>query len=316
MRRRAAVTEDHCKATLLRVHGTERERAIYAQVLKRNTLDRELVERYETNAHYFRNTLARAGRSEDFHGASLRKSVLFGMRYLCVYLADEYFALPGHSYDAFCRAKWWTFPFPVICLPKSRARDQSTRFRSIVEHEMVHANQGLTKRLPSLTLEGADDFAAFLGTPREKRVLSADECVHEVCTHAAAEFEAYFLQHGRWPQKELPRPRLVADFTLFKWSFMLGWVDALRRLLTGVYCGVDILEAVLEALHRKMPSLLLSLDASEEDARWFTDDQPRLVSSIATATRDDGITGIASDVARADDLTLPEVALAWTKRRT
>lgn len=283
-------------------HGTERERTIYERILARNIPPRAVIEQYEVDAGLFRNDLVRGGRSEDFYGASLRKSLLFGSRYLCVYLNDEHFVIAGHPYDAFCCAHWSTFPSPVICLPQSRVRDQSRRFRSIVEHEIVHANQALCRRLPLVAMERDDDvWAVLLGrTKKKKRVLSVSECVREVSAFATAEFEAYFLQRSRWPNEEPNRSgRFITEFTLFKGCFAQAWVDAMHRLFMGMFCNADILRAVLEGLHQTMHSLLLGLDSLEEDASWFIADQRRLVGSVASATADVGGPGDLRDVALA-----------------
>lgn len=288
----------------MKFHGTERERAIYERVLARNTPPRAVIEEYEVDAGYFRNVLVRGGPSEGFHGASLRKSILFGSRYLCVYLNDQRFLIEGHTYNAFCRASWGTFPSPVICLPRSRVRDQSRYFRSIVEHEIVHANQALCKRLHSIAMERDDDpFAVLLGRPKKQpRVLTVPECVQEVSAFATAEFEAYFLQRSHWPDEGSgDTARFITEFTLFKWCFAQAWVDAMHRLLMGAFCGFKVLGAVLEGLHQTMHSLLLGLDALEEDAAWFTADQRRLVRSVARGTAE---AGGPSD--------LRDVAIAWS----
>ena len=143
-------------------YGTARERDVYERVLARNTPPEAMVEQYEVNAAYFRNDLMRGGCRNGFHSASMRKSLLFGSRYLCLYLADERFVIAGHKYDAFCRASWGVFDSPVICLPKSKVRDQSRRFRSIVEHEIVHANQALLGSLPASAMERDDVWSALL----------------------------------------------------------------------------------------------------------------------------------------------------------
>jgi len=271
-------------------YGTPREQNVYQRVLTRTTPPEAIVNQYEVDAAYFRNDLMRGRRTNGFHSASMRKSLLFRSRYLCLYLADERFVIAGHKYDAFCRASWGMFHSPVICLPKSKVRDQSRRFRSIVEHEIVHANQALLGRLPTSAMKRDDVWAALLAG--EQKAPDADnrtaaEAAAEVKAHTTAEFEAYFLQRGRWPDdSEDNSARHITEFTLHKMCFAQGWTDALHRLLMGAYCSADCVVAVLEELQQSMYSLLLSLDALSEDADWFTSDQRRLVSSIARATEE------------------------------
>src|SRR5689334_11751407 len=114
-------------------YGSPRARDVYERVLARNTPSEAIVTQYEVDAAYFPGILTPGRRGNGFHSASMRKSLLFGSRYLCLYVADERFAIAGHKYDAFCRASWGMFHSPVICLPKSKVRDQSRRFRSIIE---------------------------------------------------------------------------------------------------------------------------------------------------------------------------------------
>jgi hypothetical protein len=270
-------------------YGTPRERDVYERVLARNTPPEAMVKQYEVDAAYFRNDLMRSGRRSGFHSASMRKSFLFGSRYLCLYLSDERFVIAGHKYDAFCRASWGMFHSPVICLPKSKVRDQSRRFRSIVEHEIVHANQALLGRLPASAMERDDVWTALLTGRKASRAdnATAAEAAVDVKAHTTAEFEAYFLQRGRWPDGwEDNGVRHITEFTLHKLCFAQGWTDALHRLLMGAYCGAHCVVAVLEELQRSMHSLLLALDALPEDADWFTADQRRLVASVARATEE------------------------------
>lgn len=271
-------------------YGTPREHNVYKRVLARNTPPETIVKQYEVDAAYFRNVLMRGGRRNGFHSASMRKSLLFGIRYLCVYFADERLTIAGHEYDAFCRASWGMFHSPVIFLPKSKVRDQSRRFRSVVEHEIVHANQALLGRLPASAMERDDVWTALLAgkqkTPGVDNRTAADAAA-EVRAHTTAEFEAYFLQRGRWPDdSEHSSMRFITEFTLHKFCFAQGWTDALHRLLMGAYCSADCVIAVLEELQQSMHSLLLALDALPEDADWFTSDQRRLVASVARATEE------------------------------
>lgn len=264
-------------------YGTPREREVYDRVLARNTPPKAMVTQYEVDAAYFRNDLRRGG-----HSASWRKSLLFGNQYLCLYLSDEHFVIEGIQYDASCRASLGTFHSPVICLPKSKARHQSPRFRSIVEHEIVHANQALLGRLPASAMERDDGWIALLTERKASRAdhATAAEAAAEVKAHTTAEFEAYFLQQGRWPDDSKDNnPRGVTGFTLHKLCFAQAWTDALQRLLRGAYCGADSVVKVLEELQQSMHSLLLALDALPEDADWFAARQRRRVALLAHETK-------------------------------
>jgi hypothetical protein len=247
-------------------HGTTRELRTFRRLVKVNTPSRRARRRYEGSAAFFVGMVARGGASARIHGASMRRSSLYDAEFPCVFLPDAVF--PSPDLDAFCTRRWSdVFPFPVVCLRSSMRQRRSHAFRSIVEHEMTHANQALCGRFPDL---GASATAAAAAST--------------VFGMATAEFEAYFLQLGRWPGL-LPADRrsVRADFSLFTWSFARAWVATMEQLLDGAFCEPDLLDAVLDIVQARLASFLVELGALRFDADWFDRDQPRLVATIAEA---------------------------------
>jgi hypothetical protein len=247
----------------MKVQRSAREHRTFERLLRLNTPPARQRDRYEGIAAVFVAALRGGARSARLHGASLRRSHLYGISYPCLFLPDDTF--PSPALDAFCTRRWSdAFPFPVVCLRASMTRRRSRAFQSIVEHEMIHANQALCGRFPD---GGASSTAAATTAA--------------VFALARAEFEAYYLQLGRWPEL-IPDSRCYCTtFTLFSWSFARAWVDALELLLEGELCAAPLVPSVLAALHDDMPAFLGDLDASRADADWFTGDQVRLVQSIA-----------------------------------
>jgi hypothetical protein len=244
-------------------HGSAREHRTFRRLLRLNTPPARQRDRYAGIAAVFVAALRRGGRNARLHGVSLRRSRLYEGEYPCLFLPDATF--PSPALDAFCTRRWSDgFPFPVVCLRASMTRRRSRAFQSIVEHEMTHANQALCGRFP-------DGRASTT-------VAAATAAVFAL---ARAEFEAYFLQLGRWPELIPDSRGYRTTFTLFSWSFARAWVDALELLLEGELCAAPLVPAVLAALHRDMAAFLGDLDASRADADWFTGDQVRLVQSIA-----------------------------------
>lgn len=95
------------------------------------------------------------------------------------------------------------------------------------------------------------------------RHAAASEAVVDVKAHATAEFEAYFLQPGRWPDdSEDNRVRCITDFTLYRLCFAHGAaaVDAFviaRTRCTARGCGL---------VHGGSASSLASIARATEEA--------------------------------------------------
>jgi hypothetical protein len=191
----------------------------------------------------------------------LRSSELFGgLEYLVVYVTDEWLLQIAPHCDAISSAMTWgqgtgeqaeQVP-PFVFLPESKRRARNEAFRSVVEHEMVHANQAILGTFPTLPQDrlGVTLFDHFM-------------------QRTSAEYEAEFLQETRWPGEH----HLQAKISLEHWCLLRGYSQALEGVFEVIaqlgYPPPEV-ECYLDTLVASLPAAFQGLGASEDVVAWFT----------------------------------------------
>jgi len=140
------------------------------------------------------------------------KSIVFGKSYLIAYVEDEWIKQMGSTLDAFAAQRWkfMTIAFPpLVFVPYSWMNLNSEKHISIIEHEIVHLNQFLIRKIPSF----ADNTIEVL----------KKEFLHTM----RSEYEAYFIQLANYP---LLYPE-EKGFSLEEWCILRAYTQYLDRML-------------------------------------------------------------------------------------
>jgi hypothetical protein len=188
----------------------------------------------------------------------LYPSILFGRDYLVAYMEPEWFRWVAPKCDAIAApslaSQGGAQPPPLVFVPARRARSKSESFRSILEHEFVHVNQGILRSLPDM------DIGRGAGT-----------LIASLLARTRAEYEAHLLQLVRWPRL-YPR-RYQARFSLEHWCLLRGYTQALEETLLAAANdeGFPPEEVVrfLDELPAALPASFRRLGVAKELAAWF-----------------------------------------------
>jgi len=228
---------------------------------------------------------------------TLRYSVLFGREYLVAWVDDnEAFARAFRDTDAITTPIPTPFPWesgaiPLILAPERRRDSRSRSFLSILEHEIVHANQ----------------LIAGVSFP-EWETESQDELLHRFFLYARLEFEAHLIQSVHWPPK-LTFGKVVLK--LDEWALLRAYTPAVEEIIGATVAGripARILPGFLDAVPSSAAGRLRRIGCGPELVAWFG---ARWTMDVATAAqRVVGSTRVAGnrDVSR--------VVHGWVQART
>ncbi len=204
---------------------------------------------------------------------ALRYSVLFGREYLVAWVDDnEAFARAFRDTDAITTPiptpiptpfPWESAAIPLILAPERRRDSRSRSFLSILEHEIVHANQ----------------LIVGLSFP-EFETESQDELLDRFFSHTRLEFETHLIQSAHWPPK-LTFGSIVLE--LDEWAILRAYTPAIEEVFGAVVAGripANILPEFLDAVPRAAPPRLRRVGCGRELVTWF---RTRWTSDVATA---------------------------------
>ncbi len=202
---------------------------------------------------------------------SLRTSALFGREYLVAWVDDhEAFARAFRETDAITTPIPSPFPLeseaiPVILAPRKHRRSRSRKFLSILEHEIVHANQLIVE----LSLPGWETE-------------SPDELVDRFFLYTRLEFEAHLIQYAHW------RPKLgfgKVVFNLDEWALLRAYTPAIEEIIGATLARripEGMLPDFLDAVPRAASARLRRIGCGPELVAWFG---MRWKNDVATAAR-------------------------------
>lgn len=170
----------------------------------------------------------------------MRKSLLFGRKYLVAYADSSWFrdTFPGTNAIAAERVELGSIVTPpLVFVPNVKNDAGGPASRAVLEHEFVHVNQMIQGTFPAL--------------PRG----SARELRRGIFRMARAEYEANMIQLTRWPQFYKPA-REKYGLSLQAWCILRGFTQALEHIVhaaaKGSVDGEEFL-AFLDGLPRALP---------------------------------------------------------------
>jgi hypothetical protein len=151
-----------------------------------------------------------------------RRSILFKRDYLIAWARDEQAfkeALPG--LDAIMSpvlVSWMPRPLPLVVAPARHQGSRASGFLSVLEHEIVHANQAI----------------AGLAIP-ELQSGSLRDVIEYFFEFTRFEYEAHLFQNVHWPPGKLTFG--TVKLSLDQWILLRAYTPALEEVLRGISDG-------------------------------------------------------------------------------
>lgn len=191
-------------------------------MLARLTPDEAAYGQYRGLVDYYLGLVrpvVRRGKVDHVVGYRLRRSTLFPRyEYLVAYVDEQWLRGVAPDCDAIStpmlgpKADWLQAP-PLVCVPETRRRSRTEDFVATLEHEFVHINQ------------------TILGTFRPfEHSGQATDLVDLVVSRSVCEYQAYFLQHMRWPALYTEEAQLHT-MSLDHWCLLRAYGPALEEAL-------------------------------------------------------------------------------------
>jgi len=203
--------------TDMQISLQERKRA--TQLIRRLTPSAPLYKKYEKAATDFIADFKRAKRDIpanmiEVYSLKMVRSELFKRDYLVAFVSEGWFGQVASHCNAIASPSLSLLDLsspPLIVIP-GKSVPRSRGFSSIVEHEFVHVNQGISGRFPNLNA----------------CELKEDVLFEELMNVTQAEFEANFIQLVR-DQTLTPDNELGVG--LEKWCLIRGYTQGLELTL-------------------------------------------------------------------------------------
>lgn len=184
------------------------------------------------------------------------RSDLFDKEYLVSYVDTEWLGSVAPSCDAIMSLVISTAMSdapPQVYVPNSRIRSRSLKFRSVLEHEIVHINQVI--------------LCVFPGEPDGR---NAEDVLKVFIDAARSEYEANVLQLTRWPGLFPHR----SGISLEHWCVLRGYSSSLEKILikmTAIALPPREVVRLLDIVRAQVPNVVKEMGADQELAPWFSD---------------------------------------------
>ena len=250
---------------------TESDLRKAAKLILKLSPSKDTYDRYERTCREFIEHLSLSKRKKStghILKASMYSSKFFKRKYFILSVDQVWFDQIAPHCDAVATSSLshlGTTAPPLVVVPGSGI-PKSRKFKSVLEHEIVHVNQALLSEFPNL----------------DACTLQVKQIFPELMSYTKMEFEANFIQLA---YDQTLAPPAEFGLSLDEWSHLRGFTGGLETILFRMMkegSSDAKLNRLVNKMRKDLPAAFRSISLSEAIGRKYAIDIDRLVDAALT----------------------------------